>query len=142
MTLRGSDVIDSKTGFRCANVKVSTWLFPVLIRTSAILLLFHKTGNIFGTDPTNVKMFQRAEPTRSQASPTPAQNVMRYENPQNINSNNMIFTLCLFEYAQLMMLSSLMKVSRCLPGCWKSLWVKASFWLWWCSGQILFEKGR
>ena len=81
--------------------------FPVLIRTSAILLLFHKTGNIFGTDPANVKMFQRAEPTRSQASPTVAQNVLRYENPQNINSNNMIFTLCLFEYAQLMMLSSM-----------------------------------
>ena len=51
ITLRGSDIIDSKTGFRCANVKVSTWLFPVLIRTSAILLLLHKTGNIFGTDP-------------------------------------------------------------------------------------------
>ena len=39
-------------------------------------------------------MFQRSEPTRSQANPILAQNVLRYENPQNINSNNMIFTLC------------------------------------------------
>ncbi|CAI8616615.1 unnamed protein product [Vicia faba] len=100
ITLRGSDIIDSKTGFRCANVKVSTWLFPVLIRTSAILLLLHKTGNIFGTDPANTKMFQRSEPPRSQASPILAQNVL-----------------------------SVMRVRRCLLDCWKSWWVEVSFWL-------------
>ena len=54
---RSSDIIDSRTGFRCANVKVSTWLLPVLVRTSAVLLLFHKTENMFGTASANVKVF-------------------------------------------------------------------------------------
>ena len=44
-----------------------------------------------------------------------AQNVMRYENPQNINSNNMNIYIMLLEYAQLMMLNSVVRVSRCLP---------------------------
>ena len=81
-------------------------------------------------------MFQRSESPRSQASPILAQNVLRDESPQNINSNNMNIYIMLLEYAQLMMLNSVMRVSRCLPDYWKSLWVKVSFWFWWCSGQI------
>ena len=64
---RSSDIIDSKTGFRGVGVKVKAWLPPVLVRTSAILLFFHKTENIFGTASANVKVFQGTEPTRSQA---------------------------------------------------------------------------
>ena len=63
----------------------------------------------------NSKMSQRSESPRSQASPKLAQNVLRYESPQNINNNNMNIYIMLLEYAQLMMLNSVVRVSRCLP---------------------------
>ena len=81
-------------------------------------------------------MSQRSESPRSQASPKLAQNVLRYESPQNINSDNMNIYIMLFEYAQLMMLNSVVRVSRCLPDFLEKWWVKVSFWFWWCSGQI------
>ena len=67
---RSSDIIDNRTGFRCANFKVSTWLLPVPVRTSAVLLLFNKTENMFGTASATVKVFQGTEPTRSQTGST------------------------------------------------------------------------
>ena len=84
-------------------------------------------------------MFQRSESPRSQASPILAQNVLRYESPQNINSNNMNIYIMLLEYAQLMMLNSVVRVSRCLPDCLEK-WVSES--LAFGSGGVLDRFGK